>query len=74
MLDIHLPDRKYLANTCDTLFFMKCAEQAGTQVENEPAAYKGQKEITPIRGPFAAPAGLCPSLKKGDFFGGNPLC
>ena len=36
--------------------------QAGTQVENEPAAYKGQKEITPIRGPFAAPAGLCPSL------------
>ncbi len=36
--------------------------QAGTQVENEPAAYKGQKEITPIRDPFAAPAGLCPSL------------
>lgn len=36
--------------------------QAGTQVENEPDAYNGQKEITPILGPFAAPAGLCPSL------------
>ncbi|MBP7411867.1 MAG: hypothetical protein KA818_10115, partial [Methanoculleus sp.] len=38
--------------------------RAGTQVENEPAAYKGLKEITPIRGPFAAPAGLFPSQIK----------
>ena len=36
---------------------------AGTQVENEPAAYKGKKEITPILGSFVAPTELCPSLK-----------
>ena len=44
---------------------MKCypCHQAETQVENEPAAYKGKREITPILGSFAAPVGLCPSLR-----------
>ena len=39
--------------------------EAGTQVENGPAAYKGKREITPILGFFAAPAGLFPSQSRG---------
>ncbi len=39
--------------------------EAGTQVENGPAAYKGKREIIPILGSFAAPAGLFPSQSRG---------
>ena len=40
------------------------SNQAGTQVENEPAAHKGKRELTPILCSFAAPAGLRTNPKR----------